>query len=186
MSYWNISWPKENIITFTTKPNYTDPGLLYFFNTQTYSMNRVLGNIVGLSTLVNKDANLVAYSYNINNSFYLDIYDVISKISKNIKFKTLADKCVWGNNNTKILYCAIPKTITPDNYPDTWYQGLESFSDDIWKIDTETGGVSYLAGSDESGVDMDMFDLKISLDDKYIAFSNKKDLSLWLLQIKEQ
>jgi hypothetical protein len=185
ISYWNISWPKENIITFTTKPNYGDEGLLYFFNTQTYSMDRILGNITGMSTVVNKDANLVAYSYSINNSFSLDVYDVTNKISKNLKIATLADKCVWGNNNTKILYCAIPQTIVGDNYPDAWYQGLESFSDNIWKIDIETGAVEeiYQIGSNENA-SIDAFDLKISLDDQYLTFSDKTDLSLWLLQIK--
>jgi len=184
ISYWNISWPKENIITFTTKPNYRDVGLLYFFNTQTYSMDRIIGNVTGMSTLTNKDAGLVAYSYSINNAFYLDVYDVTNKISKNLNVTTLADKCVWGNNNTKILYCAIPKTITLNNYPDAWYQGIASFSDNVWKIDTNTGTMTeiYQIGSNES-VDIDAFDLKISLDDKYITLSNKTDLSLWLLKI---
>jgi len=184
ISYWNISWPKENIITFTTKPNYRDVGLLYFFNTQTYSMDRIIGNVTGMSTLTNKDASLVAYSYSMNNAFYLDVYDVTNKISKNLNVTTLADKCVWGSNNTKILYCAIPKTITLNNYPDAWYQGTASFSDNVWKIDTNTGAMTeiYQIGSNES-VDIDAFDLKISLDDKYITLSNKTDLSLWLLKL---
>ncbi len=183
ISYWNISWPKENIITLTTKPNYKDVGLLYFFNTRTYSMDRILGDITGMFTLTNKDANLVAYSYSSDNSFNLDIYDVTNKISDGYKIPTLADKCVWGNNNTKILYCAIPQTITPDNYPDAWYQGLESFNDDIWKIDLENGTMQQIYQGD-ANKNIDAFDLKISLDDQYLIFSNKIDLSLWLLQLK--
>ncbi len=184
ISYWNVSWPKENIITFTTKPNFRDMGLLYFFNTQTNSMDRILGNITGFSTLTNRDANLVAYSYSTNNSLSLDIYDVINKISKNIKVATLADKCVWGSSNDKILYCAVPKFIMSDNYPDSWYQGLESFSDNIWKIDSDTGVMTeiYQVGTNENA-DIDAFDLKISLDDKYLTFSDKNDLSLWLLEL---
>ncbi len=186
ISYWNISWPKENIIAFNTKPNYKDVGLLYFFNTQTYSMDRILGNIMGMSALVNKDANLVAYSYSANKSFSLDVYDVINKISKNFKISTLAEKCVWGNSNTKVLYCAVPKNIVLDNYPDAWYQGLESFNDDIWKIDIETGATEAIYQTDSNGnIDIDAFDLKISLDDTYLSFANKKDLSLWLLQLEK-
>ena len=186
ISYWNVSWVKENVITFTTKPNYRDVGLLYFFNPQTYSMNRILGNITGMSTITNKDASLVAYSYNTNNSFFLDVYDVVNKISKNLQIATLADKCVWGNTNTKILYCAIPQTITTDDYPDSWYQGLMSFSDNIWKIDTNTGATEelYQIGSNENA-NIDVFDLKISTDDQYLVFSNKTDLSLWLLKLSE-
>ncbi|MFH0755525.1 MAG: hypothetical protein V1910_02570 [bacterium] len=181
ISYWNISWPKENIITFTTKPNYKDIGLLYFFNTQTNSMDRILGNIIGLSTLTNKDTSLTAYSYSINNSFLLDIYDVKNKISINWQIPTLAEKCIWGNN-TKILYCAIPQTIIADKYPDVWYQGLVSFKDNIWKMNIEYGSMEKISQID-SDIDIDAFNLKISLDDKYLAFSNKNDLSLWLLEL---
>lgn len=184
--YWTASWPKENTITLTTKPNYTDQGLLYFFNPQDYSMNRVFGNIVGLSTITNKDSSFVAYSYTDNNSFNLDIFDTTNKSKIDIKVPTLADKCIWGLNNSKILYCAIPRNIPINKYPDSWYQGLESFVDDIWKIDSETGNVSqiYQVGTNES-INLDVLDLKISPDDKYLSITNKTDLSLWLLEIME-
>ncbi len=184
ISYWNISWPKDNIVTFTTKPSYMDAGLLYFFNTQNYAFDRILGNITGLSTVTNKDASLVAYSSSINGSFSLDVYSAINKISSGLNITTLADKCVWGNSNSKVLYCAIPQTVLTGNYPDVWYQGLVSFSDNIWKINTETGAMEeiYKIGSNKS-VTIDAFDLKISLDDQYLSFSNKSDLSLWLLKL---
>jgi len=185
VTYWNVSWPKDSTIIFTTKPSYNDAGISYLFNTQNYSMNRILGNIVGLSTATNKTADLVAYSSSADSFFYLDIYDIKNRISEGYKIDTLADKCVWGNNNSKILYCAIPDTGSPDNYPDAWYQGLESFSDNVWKIDTETGNVTeiYQIGSNESA-SIDAMNLTISSDDQYLAFMNKNDLSLWLLQLK--
>jgi len=185
ISHWNISWPKENTVTLTTKPSYRDYGLLYFFNPQTSSFNRILGNITGLSTITNKDASLVAYSYSTNNSFALGVYNVLNKIDENIQLNTLADKCVWGNNDSKILYCAVPQSIINDNYPDAWYQGLQSFTDSIWVVNTETGdyGELYVIGENENA-EIDAYDLKISLDDKYLSFSNKKDLSLWLLKIE--
>lgn len=187
ISYWNISWPKTSTITFNTKPNYEDPGLLYFFNTQNYSMTRILGDIVGLSSITNKNADLVAYSYTQNNSFNLDIYDVVNKINKGLNIPTLADKCVWSDSNTNILYCAIPRSINPDDYPDSWYQGLESFNDDIWMIDTQKEIIKqiYRVGINEN-VSIDAFNLVISPDDKYLAFTNKNDLSLWLLNINNQ
>ncbi len=183
--YWNISWPKDNIITFTTKPNYIDSGSLYFFNPQTYSMDKIFGGIIGLSTITNKDGSLLAYSHSLDKSFLLNIYDVKNRISSDLSVATLADKCVWGNTNSKVLYCAVPQDIPSDNYPDAWYQGLESFSDNIWKIDVQTGSVTeiYQIGSNES-VSIDAFNLTISNNDKYLAFTNKNDLSLWLLQIK--
>jgi hypothetical protein len=186
ISYWNISWPNDSTVTFTTQPTYKDEGLLYFFNTKTYSMSRILGDITGMSTLTNKDAKLVAYSYSTNNIFNLDVYDVTNRISKGYNIATLADKCVWGNSSSTILYCAVPKNIIGDDYPDAWYQGLESFNDNIWKIDTNTGAINevYEIGSNEN-VSIDAINLVMSPDDQYISFMNKTDLSLWLLQINK-
>ena len=185
VSFWNISWPTNSIITFTTKPTYTDYGDLFFFNTQTYSFTRILGNMSGLSTLTNTDASLVAYSESQNNSFNLGVYDVKNQTDKNISVVTLADKCVWGIQDKTILYCAVPQTVSPDSYPDAWYQGTESFSDNIWMINTATGATTelYQTGVNEN-TSIDAMNLAISPDDKYLAFQNKNDLSEWLLAIK--
>ncbi len=186
ITFWEISWPRENIITFTTKPSYLDPGFLYFFNTQTNSMDRVLGDFVGMSSLTNGDANLVAYSKGEEGSFRLDVYNVKSKTNQYFKIPTLSDKCVWGLKNIEILYCAVPQNIPAGLYPDDWYQGLISFSDNIWMIDTKTGTTKeiYQVGSNETA-SIDAFDLRISGNDEYLTFSNKNDLSLWLLKIND-
>ncbi len=185
ISFWRISWPKENIITFTTKPSYLDFGYLFFFNMQTGATERILGDALGMSTLTNSDASEVAYSRSQDNSFILDIYDVKNKTNKDF-IPTLADKCVWGIKNTDILYCAVPQNIPAGAYPDDWYQGLTFFSDNIWMIDAKTGATKliYQIGLNENA-NIDAADLKISNDDQYLAFSNKADLSLWLLKIGE-
>lgn len=185
IQYWNISWPKSDTITFTTKPSYKYPGYLFFYNPSTGAMNKIMGGMNGLSTLTSNDASMVAYSTNNGNSFTFDVYDVKNKVSKNIQANTLADKCIWGINDTSMLYCAIPNSITGANYPDAWYQGIVSFSDNIWSINTKTGEIKlvYQIGVKENA-EIDAFNLKISPDDSYITFMNKSDLSFWMLQIK--
>ncbi len=183
LSLLNISWPKEDTITLTTKPSYKDFGYLFFFNTTSGSINRILGNVVGLSTLTNNTASLVAYSGTAGDSFNLDVYDVKTKLSKKYEISTLADKCVWGTKDTAVLYCAVPQIIPGNAYPDAWYLGVESFSDDIWMIDTSSGATKliYNIGANEN-VSIDAINLRISSDDQYLIFTNKADLSLWLLQ----
>ena len=185
-SFWNISWPKENIITFTTAPSFGDLGYLFFFDTKTGSMDRILGDVFGISTLTNGDASLVAYSKSQNNSFVLNIYDVKNKTNTDYSIPTLADKCVWSVKDVNVLYCAIPQNIVAGSYPDDWYQGLTFFSDNIWMIDTKTGTTKqiYQIGSNEN-VSIDAINLNISDDDQYLTFSNKTDLSLWLLKTGE-
>jgi len=183
--HWNVSWPKENVITLTTKSSYKYPGYLYFYNPQTGVMDRILGDILGLSTITNKDASMVAYSFSKGNSFGLDVYDVKNKTSLNYKISALAEKCVWGINDSSILYCAVPNSITANSYPDAWYQGIVSTSDNIWSINTKTGEskLLYQIGLKEN-VEIDVIDMKISPSDEYLTFSNKNNLNLWMLQIK--
>lgn len=181
-SFWNISWPASSIIAFNTKPTYKDYGYLYFFNPQTDSFQRILGDIAGLSTLTNSDGSFVAYSQSTESSFDLGIYNVKNKSDIGVNIATLADKCVWSIENKDVLYCAVPQSIPTDNYPDAWYQGIESFSDNIWMIHADTGVTTeiYQVGVNETA-SIDAEDLAISPDDKYLAFENKDDLSLWLL-----
>jgi len=181
-SSWNISWPTNTLVTFTTRPTYKDYGYLFFFNTQTYSFERILGDIAGLSTLTNSDGSLIAYSRSQDKAFSLNIYDTKNKTDESIPLATLADKCVWSTKNTNILYCAVPQSIPSDTYPDAWYQGTEFFQDNIWMIDANSGVTTqlYQIGVNESA-SIDAMNLTISPDDKYLSFSNKNDLSLWIL-----
>lgn len=186
-SFWNISWPKEEIITFTTKPNYREYGFLFFFNTKTYTFERVLGEITGLTTNTNPATDLVLYSENKSNSLKLKVYDTKNLENKNIEINTISDKCIWGNYNKKSVYCAVPNNIPKGNYPDDWYQGSVSFNDSLWYINTEEGTTKMVfENKDENSLNLDMIDLKISPDDKYISFINKNDLSLWLIDLNEK
>ncbi len=186
ISLWNISWPKEEIITFTTKPNHKDYGFMFFFNTKTYSFDRILGEIIGLTTNTNSTAEEVFYSENKVNSLKLKIYDIKNLENKSLEINTISDKCIWSKFNKKIIYCAVPNIIPKGNYPDDWYQGKISFNDSFWKINIEEGTTKIIyENKNNSGLELDVINLNISPDDKYISFINKNDLSLWLLDISE-
>ncbi|MBU6370741.1 MAG: hypothetical protein KGH93_00950 [Patescibacteria group bacterium] len=186
VSFWNVAWPAENTITMTTKPASEEYGYLYFLNPQTSAFTRILGGIAGLSTRVNSDASKVAYSASANGSVELSIYTVANGTMQDTGLATLADKCVWSAKSKNILYCAVPQIIASDSYPDAWYQGTESFSDNIWTIDTDTGATTelYQIGKNENA-SIDAMNLVVSPDGNYLAFQNKNDLSEWVLDINQ-
>jgi len=183
LSALNVSWPKDNILTFTTKPTYDRYGDLFFYNIQTNAFTKIIGNMSGMSTLTNGDASLVAFSHNQNSLPVLNVFDVKNNNSKTVQFYDLADKCVWGQNNKNMLYCSAPKNVQSANYPDVWYQGLASFADNFWQIDTQTGATKLLYSTNNTNENIDGMDMTISQDDKYIVIQNKNDLSLWLLNL---
>jgi len=127
---WNISWPKEETITLTTKPASTIPGFMYFLNSTTGNLSKVLGDVLGLTSKTNKTATEVLYSDSARNTPRLYLYILKTGESKLLPWSTFPEKCLWSNTDNKIIYCAVPKSFDSGNYPDLWYQGLTNFTDD--------------------------------------------------------
>ena len=141
-----------------------------------------MGGINGLTTLTSQDGKLVLYS---DNNLSLNVYNISTKTADTIGVRTLTEKCVWGRANDA-LYCAVPKFIPSALYPDSWYKGGISFSDDIWKIDLKTGNTNIIANPEsiEGSEEIDGIKLALDADENYLFFVNKKDSYLWKLNLK--
>ena len=135
---WTLAWPKEETITFTTKPSAKIGGYMYFMNSSTGNFSKVLGNINGLTTKTNAFTTEVLYSDSIKGSPRLYLYNIKKGESKLLPWNTFPEKCLWSNTDSKIIYCAVPKSFALGDYPDMWYQGLTNFTDDIWMLNTDT------------------------------------------------
>ncbi|GMQ95342.1 MAG: hypothetical protein BMS9Abin13_455 [Patescibacteria group bacterium] len=184
---WLISWPNKNTITLTSKPSADTEGVMYFLNVQTERSTKILGGINGLTTLTSPDGDKVLYSESKRGGFTLHLYDEKENTSQILPLDTLPEKCIWSNKDTYMLYCAVATAINSGNYPDDWYQGLVSFSDDIWTINTETYATEKLISfKDASREELDGIKLLLSPDEKFLFFINKKDLSLWALALTEE
>ncbi|MFA4975588.1 MAG: hypothetical protein WC839_02305 [Candidatus Paceibacterota bacterium] len=181
-SEWLSSWPSTNMITVTTKPSYATPGFMYAIDPTKKDFNKVLGGINGLTTLTSPSETMVLNS---DNTLSLSIFNKETGVSSSLDLQTLPEKCVWGTASD-VIYCAVPKSISGTEYPDSWYQGETSFSDQIWKIDVESRNTTMI--SDLSSVDgtEDIDGIKLSLDENqnFLFFVNKKDSYLWELQLK--
>jgi hypothetical protein len=182
---WLVSWPTEEIITMSTKPSAKIPGYLYFLNSKTGRFSKILGDINGLTTKTNTNATEVLYSDAIRNTPRLYLYNIKSSESKLLPWNTLPEKCLWGKTDTKVIYCAVPKSFETGDYPDIWYQGLTSFTDDIWMLNTETmASTLVLDPKKDTSNTFDIIDMQIDKNDNYLLFTNKIDLTLWSLNLK--
>jgi len=181
---WLVSWPKESIITLSTKPSHNVPGYMYFMNSQTGNLTRIIGNIKGLTTKTNKEGTSVLYSDSTNKTPKLYLLDIKTGESKLLPFNTLPEKCVWDNTDIKTIYCAVPKSFPIGDYPDTWYKGLVNFTDDIWMYDTSTEAPSLLFDiRTQTNNTIDIIEPQI-INNDYLLFMNKRDLSFWSLKLK--
>ena len=178
---WLSQWPNTNIITLTTKPSADIGGYMYTINSAGKNFSKTLGDINGLTTLESPNGKLILFS---SNNLSLNVYHTDTRNSDILGVRTLPEKCVWGKTSDT-AYCAVPKLINGANYPDTWYQGETSFSDQLWKIDTKTGNATIILDPATAGEEeIDGIKLAIDEGENYLFFVNKKDSFLWKLELK--
>lgn len=179
-----ISWPKQDTLALTTKASFGTDGVLFFLNRNNGSVSTILSKS-GLTTLVSPNASKLIYSENSGGLTTSYIYTLSSKKSDRLAVQTLPEKCLWSNVDSNIIYCAVPTSVLLGELPDVWYQGVVSFSDEIWQVDLDTGETRRLASPKSiSGVDIDAINLFTNKQEDYLFFTNKKDDSLWGLRLR--
>ncbi|MEK7178854.1 MAG: hypothetical protein AAB727_01195, partial [Patescibacteria group bacterium] len=146
-------------------------------------LQKILGNIRGLTALLSPDKKNVLFSRSTETDFKTYLYDIKNKTAFFFPVVTLPEKCAWKE---RTVYCGAPREIPEALYPDDWYQGVVSFSDDIWKIDADTGAVDIVVNG-ESSQDggFDATGLMIQSDGTSLLFTNKNDSTLWSVELKK-
>jgi hypothetical protein len=182
----SAGWVNEERVAIQTKPSYISSGILYTLNTVTGALEKVASGVRGQSALVRTDNLKILRNQSGYKTLTIGILTLKDNSFSELPFKTLVEKCVWSKLEKATLYCAIPKNIPDAEYPDAWYQGEVLFSDELWKINSDTGELLQLANlRTESGVDIDATKLTLDPKEQFIIFTNKYDLTLWSLRMEK-
>lgn len=184
-SEWIPQWVRGSLVVLTTKPSAVTSGYAYVVSGTGGEPKKIFDGVFGMTILVNGAGTSALIS---NSSPVLSVYTlngaslvVNSGSAKQVAF-TLSEKCVWAKDD-RHAYCAIPSSTPSGIYPDSWYQGSVSFSDTFWRVDTETGTSEVLVDPAALGAAIDGIKLFTSPDETYLFFTNKKDMSLWALDL---
>ncbi len=181
---WLVNWSGTNTIFLTTKPSGGVAGYLFSLNVNAGTFTKIFGNVAGLTVLPSPDLTSILYSANNGSNFSLNVYTPANGLSSGVSLKTLPEKCIWSEKMTAVVYCAVPLAVPSGSYPDVWYQGAVSFTDNIWKINVRTGDRTLVAQPNQlTRVSMDATNLTLDPNENYLMFTNKKDLTLWNLLI---
>ena len=184
---WLSEWSGKNGIILKTKPSSVYEGFVYYLNASNGALRKILGGIKGLTALANPDVTEIIYSSGAENSISTFIYNAEKETRKPFVVKTIPDKCVWSKKEKAIVFCAAPEYFPKGEYPESWYQGLISFEDKIWKISTEIELGSIIFDSNFYNVSsIDAVSLILNADENYILFTNKKDYSLWGIDLSPE
>lgn len=167
------------------KPSGLVGGDLYTLDMMTGVKLKVMKDILGLTGLMSPDGAYIFASASERSGVASAIYDTKSKIFSTLTVSTLSDKCVWSTAEKNVAYCAVPTAIPSGVYPDDWYQGIVSFDDRLWRIDASSSETDLIIDpSIEVSIDMDMIKLNTDASGSHLIFIDKKDSSLWVLDLK--
>lgn len=184
---WLPAWLSPTKLALTSKPSASALSTLYFLNTQTGTMERILGNRYGFTTLVSPETNRLLFSESTGSGFSLGMFDIDTAVVKTLPQQTLPEKCTWSSLEKEVAYCGIPESIPPGKYPDRWYQGRVSFSDSIWKMNVEDGTSELLIRpGDAARTAIDLVEPHLTEDESHLVFINKKDGTLWSLSLPKE
>src|SRR3989344_2870303 len=151
----------DKSILLSTKATSNLKSFVYTIDTGTKTYKKVLGGENGLVALSSPGQKIIAIS---DNTLALKYYDTTLRESSPAGTKTIASKCAWSQKDGAVLFCAAPRTITSQAFPDNWYQGLISFNDSFWKLNSKTGASEVLF--DPVDFDIEIDGQKLFLDDK--------------------
>jgi hypothetical protein len=179
---WTPQWAQPNTIFMTTKPSYAFRGSVYSLNKLTSGFTKIFGGIKGLTTLASGTSGSILYTDTGSGRPSLGVYNITSHAMSPLGINTITDKCVWSQNGIDV-YCAVPNNIGAGRYPDSWYQGLVSFNDSIIKIDSSNLSSSTIINTEDVS-QLDAINLTLSPDEKTLFMINKKDSTLWSLDLK--
>ncbi len=181
-SEWLPEWPNIKMITLTTKPSSKVAGYFYSLDPDKKIMKKIFGGVLGLTTNTSPDGKNILFSSSNNGQLSTSLYSTTSKEVVSLPgVTTLPEKCVW--QSISILYCAVPTYMKNAEYPDEWYQGAVSFSDQIYKIDISNFKTTIIANPSDIQTSIDAINLRVDTNNTYLIFTNKKDGSLWSLDL---
>lgn len=173
----------SKIVALTTKPAKNVLGYLYFVDTGSGVVKKILGGIIGLSTLTSPDATQVLYLAQ-GDAVSMAVFEQKTNITISITPNTFPEKCVWSKKEKSVVYCAVPQQFLNGDSLTQWYKGIISFTDDIWKYDLKNNTAVIVASLyEESSEFIDAIKPILSENEQYLIFVNKIDDSLWSLDL---
>ena len=179
LSAIRTSFAGKNQYLVYTKPSAALPGAAFLVDSAG-RFSRVAGPLHGLVALASPSGKWMLVSYTLNGTMQMKLVNTTSGADIALPVATIADKCVWTENDAS-LYCGIPTDPSSNaRHPDDWYQGALHFSDRLWRIDVASRYAQLVLDfSAETDVALDAEALAVDSLATVLVFVNKNDGSLW-------
>lgn len=172
-------------VLITTKASKEIPGYAYTLNLTTGALNKILGNINGLLAKVSPDKKYYLYSQSEYSKPSIRTYNTELKSTNIISINTIpSEKCVFSKLNKEEIYCFGSLVYKAGSYPDDWYKGKISNTENLYKIDLIDGSVRIVYDFGSENLFFDIINPKLTPENNFIIFENKNDFTLWSIDLE--
>ena len=183
---WLTEWNNKDNIELQTKSSYKSYGYSYEMDVTSGDYHKSLKQEKGLTTLVSPDNKKIFTQKIERNSLENSLYNRENSRNTPLKLQTFTEKCTWDKESV-FIYCFVPDSLSyKDEYPDIWYQGLETYNDSLWKINSNTFKVEIISDIPlEYGETLDVFKIGIDKNSDYLYFIDKNTEFLWSYRLTD-
>lgn len=185
LSEWIPLWSAPANLLFQTKPSAIAEGMLVSVPSAGGEGEPIIRGVRGLTTLPDHALTTILFSQSTDSGISLGLLNRKTNTVHTLPLTTFPEKCVWAKSNL-LLFCGVPVLISGGSYPDAWYQGVVSFTDEAWSISASDDKTKLIMDvSTEAGEPLDVINPSLSPDERFLLFTNKNDLTLWSLQLAQ-
>jgi len=179
---WVLEWTSPNALNLTTKASAVVDGYAYT-SSLSGNMSKLAGPISGLTTY-NPENEWFLWSESSGTSIALFAQNTTTGTTTPIVPKTLPEKCALLQNNTDSVICGVSASMQNPNemLPDSWYRGVVSLNDQFILYNLSDLSSKILL---EPQTPIDIIEPMVGPEDIYLVFINKKDLTLWSLNLED-
>jgi len=179
---WVLEWTSPDVLNLTTKASALVDGYAYT-SSLSGNMSKLAGPISGITTY-NPANEWLLWSESDSETIDLFAHNTTTGTTTPVVPRTLPEKCVSLQNDTALMVCGVSNFIQNQQYthPDNWYQGFVSFEDrfNLYNLSEPSSKVLL-----EPQTPIDIIEPMVGPEDIYLVFINKKDLTLWSLNLEE-
>jgi len=181
-----LEWPTIDKISIKTPVSGLSDGLVLTVNPDDGTFKKIINGLFGLNIKWSPLGDKFIYSTTSSDGKNLNIFSASQngENSKALRISTLVEKCVFSKDD-RTIFCAVPQKLSGNAvWPDDYYKGLTSVSDQLFKINLDTGEKTLLFSPDPAGKSYDASNFFLSPQEDYLFFINRKDGMLYGLKVE--
>ena len=141
--------------------------------------------LYGLSTLISSDNILLTY-YN-QGAYTSSALRTDDNNTRPLPLLTLKEKCTFDAFSSYFVWCGAPIESPSSTFVEDWYKGIIISDDSIWLVNTNSQTAQLYTNPQQIvGRSLDIQNMTINTQGTFLAFTNKKDSTLWLYDLASE